>query len=117
MNACRGKVGLQDLFVPALKVSLEPQQEAPLVPPLPPLPDPTPPELDEEILGSDDDEEDPMDYCKGGYHPVKIEDLFKYSSWCAGMGKTLMLLWGWLWGLGGEDVGCISCFVGSLETA
>ncbi|CAL8071803.1 unnamed protein product [Orchesella dallaii] len=32
---------------------------------------------DEEILGSDDDEqEDPRDYCKGGYHPVKIGDLF-----------------------------------------
>ncbi|XP_042895086.1 SRSF protein kinase 3 [Parasteatoda tepidariorum] len=34
-------------------------------------------EEDEEILGSDDDEqEDPRDYCKGGYHPVKIGDLF-----------------------------------------
>lgn len=34
-------------------------------------------EEDEEILGSDDDEqEDPKDYCKGGYHPVKIGDLF-----------------------------------------
>jgi len=32
---------------------------------------------DEEILGSDDDEqEDPRDYTKGGYHPVKIGDLF-----------------------------------------
>ncbi|XP_025106527.1 SRSF protein kinase 3-like isoform X2 [Pomacea canaliculata] len=32
---------------------------------------------EEEILGSDDDEqEDPRDYCKGGYHPVKIGDLF-----------------------------------------
>ncbi|XP_064106521.1 SRSF protein kinase 1-like isoform X7 [Macrobrachium nipponense] len=31
----------------------------------------------EEILGSDDEEqEDPFDYCKGGYHPVKIGDLF-----------------------------------------
>ncbi|XP_076801436.1 SRSF protein kinase 3-like [Clavelina lepadiformis] len=31
----------------------------------------------EEIRGSDDDEqEDPADYCKGGYHPVKIGDLF-----------------------------------------
>uniref|UniRef100_A0AAY5EQF0 non-specific serine/threonine protein kinase n=1 Tax=Electrophorus electricus TaxID=8005 RepID=A0AAY5EQF0_ELEEL len=35
---------------------------------------PTP---EEEILGSDDEEqEDPADYCKGGYHPVKIGDLF-----------------------------------------
>lgn len=31
----------------------------------------------EEILGSDDDEqEDPRDYCKGGYHEVKFGDLF-----------------------------------------
>uniref|UniRef100_A0A8C2WEI8 non-specific serine/threonine protein kinase n=1 Tax=Chinchilla lanigera TaxID=34839 RepID=A0A8C2WEI8_CHILA len=36
------------------------------------------PEQEEEILGSDDDEqEDPKDYCKGGYHLVKIGDLFK----------------------------------------
>ncbi|XP_052029032.1 SRSF protein kinase 2 isoform X8 [Apodemus sylvaticus] len=61
----------------------EPQQKAPLVPPPPPppppppLPDPAPPEPEEEILGSDDEEqEDPADYCKGGYHPVKIGDLF-----------------------------------------
>lgn len=34
-------------------------------------------EDDDEILGSDDDEqEDPADYGKGGYHPVKIGDLF-----------------------------------------
>uniref|UniRef100_A0A8C1Q6U2 non-specific serine/threonine protein kinase n=2 Tax=Cyprinus carpio TaxID=7962 RepID=A0A8C1Q6U2_CYPCA len=34
-------------------------------------------EPDEEILGSDDEEqEDPNDYCKGGYHHVKIGDLF-----------------------------------------
>ncbi|XP_038067202.1 SRSF protein kinase 3-like isoform X2 [Patiria miniata] len=32
---------------------------------------------EEEQLGSDDDEqEDPKDYCKGGYHLVKIGDLF-----------------------------------------
>nr|CAB3266575.1 SRSF protein kinase 3 [Phallusia mammillata] len=32
---------------------------------------------EEELRGSDDDEqEDPSDYCKGGYHPVKIGDLF-----------------------------------------
>ncbi|CAH8588252.1 unnamed protein product [Heterobilharzia americana] len=32
---------------------------------------------DEEILGSDDDEqEDPRDYCKGGYHPVKIGQVY-----------------------------------------
>ncbi|KAM8867126.1 SRSF protein kinase 1b [Synchiropus picturatus] len=35
------------------------------------------PDQDEEILGSDDDEqEDPNDYCRGGYHHVKIGDLF-----------------------------------------
>ncbi|KAM9475947.1 SRSF protein kinase 1a isoform 2-T2 [Clarias gariepinus] len=34
-------------------------------------------EPEEEILGSDDEEqEDPSDYCKGGYHPVKIGDLY-----------------------------------------
>ncbi|XP_051967019.1 SRSF protein kinase 1-like isoform X5 [Xyrauchen texanus] len=34
-------------------------------------------EQDEEILGSDDEEqEDPNDYCRGGYHYVKIGDLF-----------------------------------------
>ncbi|XP_055025195.2 SRSF protein kinase 1a isoform X1 [Misgurnus anguillicaudatus] len=34
-------------------------------------------EPDEEILGSDDEEqEDPNDYCKGGYHHVKIGDLY-----------------------------------------
>ncbi|XP_026076857.1 SRSF protein kinase 1 isoform X2 [Carassius auratus] len=37
----------------------------------------SPQEQDEEILGSDDEEqEDPNDYCKGGYHHVKIGDLF-----------------------------------------
>ncbi|XP_068525927.1 SRSF protein kinase 2 isoform X10 [Anas acuta] len=61
----------------------EPQQKAPSAPPPPPppppppLPEPAPPEPEEEILGSDDEEqEDPADYCKGGYHPVKIGDLF-----------------------------------------
>uniref|UniRef100_A0A8D3C256 non-specific serine/threonine protein kinase n=1 Tax=Scophthalmus maximus TaxID=52904 RepID=A0A8D3C256_SCOMX len=62
----------------------ETQQKAPPVsappppPPPPPPPEPTgPPEPEEEILGSDDEEqEDPADYCKGGYHPVKIGDLF-----------------------------------------
>uniref|UniRef100_A0A8C4J6F5 non-specific serine/threonine protein kinase n=1 Tax=Dromaius novaehollandiae TaxID=8790 RepID=A0A8C4J6F5_DRONO len=61
----------------------EPQQKAPSAPPPPPppppppLPEPSPPEPEEEILGSDDEEqEDPADYCKGGYHPVKIGDLF-----------------------------------------
>ncbi|XP_030630169.1 SRSF protein kinase 2 [Chanos chanos] len=60
----------------------ETQQKAQLAPPPPPPPPPPPepvipPEPEEEILGSDDEEqEDPADYCKGGYHPVKIGDLF-----------------------------------------
>ncbi|XP_069048720.1 SRSF protein kinase 2 isoform X2 [Lepisosteus oculatus] len=60
----------------------EPQQKVPSAPPPPPPPPPppepaAPPEPEEEILGSDDEEqEDPADYCKGGYHPVKIGDLF-----------------------------------------
>ena len=34
-------------------------------------------EDNQEIRGSDDDEqEDPKDYCKGGYHPVTIGSLF-----------------------------------------
>ncbi|GAA6080345.1 SRSF protein kinase 3 isoform X1, partial [Tachysurus ichikawai] len=41
----------------------------------PPPPDFTPPPA--ELLGSDDEEqENPADYCKGGYYPVKIGDLF-----------------------------------------
>ncbi|XP_019748913.1 SRSF protein kinase 2 isoform X2 [Hippocampus comes] len=58
------------------------QKASPSVPPPPPPPPPPPepagpPEPEEEILGSDNEEqEDPADYCKGGYHPVKIGDLF-----------------------------------------
>uniref|UniRef100_A0A8D3CHC2 non-specific serine/threonine protein kinase n=1 Tax=Scophthalmus maximus TaxID=52904 RepID=A0A8D3CHC2_SCOMX len=38
---------------------------------------PQDPEEPEEILGSDDEEqEDPNDYCKGGYHHVKVGDLY-----------------------------------------
>uniref|UniRef100_A0A3Q3JZ83 non-specific serine/threonine protein kinase n=1 Tax=Monopterus albus TaxID=43700 RepID=A0A3Q3JZ83_MONAL len=41
----------------------------------PPPPELTPPPA--QLLGSDDEEqEDPTDYCKGGYYPVKIGDLF-----------------------------------------
>ncbi|XP_055365395.1 SRSF protein kinase 2 isoform X3 [Betta splendens] len=67
----------------ALRTRPETQQKAPVSappppPPPPPPPEPAvPPEPEEEILGSDDEEqEDPADYCKGGYHPVKIGDLF-----------------------------------------
>ncbi|XP_056158061.1 SRSF protein kinase 1a [Lampris incognitus] len=42
-----------------------------------PQPETSPQEPEEEILGSDDEEqEDPNDYCKGGYHHVKIGDLY-----------------------------------------
>ncbi|XP_062891485.1 SRSF protein kinase 3 isoform X1 [Mobula hypostoma] len=42
----------------------------------PPVPQPVTPQPSE-LLGSDDEEqEDPSDYCKGGYYPVKIGDLF-----------------------------------------
>ncbi|XP_008316394.1 SRSF protein kinase 1a isoform X1 [Cynoglossus semilaevis] len=45
----------------------QPQQEA----------SPQEAEEQEEILGSDDEEqEDPNDYCKGGYHHVKVGDLY-----------------------------------------
>nr|XP_040024139.1 SRSF protein kinase 2-like isoform X3 [Gasterosteus aculeatus aculeatus] len=61
----------------------ETQQKALVSVPPPPPPSPSPPvpagppEPEEEILGSDDEEqEDPTDYCKGGYHSVKIGDLF-----------------------------------------
>uniref|UniRef100_A0A8B9LBF6 non-specific serine/threonine protein kinase n=1 Tax=Astyanax mexicanus TaxID=7994 RepID=A0A8B9LBF6_ASTMX len=41
----------------------------------PPPPNFTPPPA--ELLGSDDEEqENPADYCRGGYYPVKIGDLF-----------------------------------------
>uniref|UniRef100_A0A8C2KSW5 non-specific serine/threonine protein kinase n=1 Tax=Cyprinus carpio TaxID=7962 RepID=A0A8C2KSW5_CYPCA len=51
-------------------------QSRPRRPPLsPPPPDFSPPPA--ELLGSDDEEqENPSDYCKGGYYPVKIGDLF-----------------------------------------
>ncbi|XP_068595107.1 SRSF protein kinase 2 [Brachionichthys hirsutus] len=67
----------------ALRKRPDTQQKAPASTPSPPPPPPPPPEPagppepEEEILGSDDEEqEDPADYCKGGYHPVKIGDLF-----------------------------------------
>ncbi|XP_035236518.1 SRSF protein kinase 3 isoform X2 [Anguilla anguilla] len=52
-----------------------PSQTPPSQPLSPPPPDFTPPPP--ELLGSDDEEqEDPSDYCRGGYYPVKIGDLF-----------------------------------------
>lgn len=34
-------------------------------------------EIAHDIRGSDDDEqEDPKDYCKGGYHPITIGSIF-----------------------------------------
>uniref|UniRef100_A0A8U7NWN6 non-specific serine/threonine protein kinase n=1 Tax=Corvus moneduloides TaxID=1196302 RepID=A0A8U7NWN6_CORMO len=51
---------------------------APLAPfPVSPDPPPPLPSLSEALLGSDEGEqEDPRDYCKGGYYPVRIGDLF-----------------------------------------
>jgi serine/threonine protein kinase len=36
---------------------------------------------EEEFESTEDEQEDPGDYCKGGYHPVQIEDLYndRYS--------------------------------------
>ncbi|XP_015261166.1 PREDICTED: SRSF protein kinase 3-like, partial [Gekko japonicus] len=49
--------------------------DTPRTPPVPPLP--LPAVIGEGMLGSDDEEqEDPRDYCRGGYYPVKIGDLF-----------------------------------------
>uniref|UniRef100_UPI00358E4341 uncharacterized protein n=1 Tax=Myxine glutinosa TaxID=7769 RepID=UPI00358E4341 len=57
-----------------------PPPSAPPPPSTPPpllFPPPPPHLFPEEALGSDDEEqEDPNDYCKGGYHPVRIGDLF-----------------------------------------
>uniref|UniRef100_A0A8C5R0K2 non-specific serine/threonine protein kinase n=1 Tax=Leptobrachium leishanense TaxID=445787 RepID=A0A8C5R0K2_9ANUR len=51
-------------------------QDVPLSPKPPPTP-PTPVLPSPGLLGSDNEEqEDPGDYCKGGYYPVKIGDLF-----------------------------------------
>ncbi|CAL8071793.1 unnamed protein product [Orchesella dallaii] len=60
-------------------------------------------DVDKQILGSDDDEqEDPRDYCKGGYHPVKIGDLFhnryhiiRKLGW--GNFSTVWLCWDLVW--------------------
>ncbi|XP_053156300.1 SRSF protein kinase 3 [Hemicordylus capensis] len=49
--------------------------DTPRTPPVPPLP--LPAAIGAGLLGSDDEEqEDPRDYCRGGYYPVKIGDLF-----------------------------------------
>lgn len=51
-------------------------QEVPYIPGPPSTP-PTPVVPETGLLGSDDEEqEDPNDYCVGGYYPVKIGDLF-----------------------------------------
>ncbi|XP_058684877.1 SRSF protein kinase 3-like isoform X2 [Poecile atricapillus] len=53
--------------------------KAPPRTPTPPgqVPPAPPPALPEALLGSDEGEqEDPRDYCKGGYYPVRIGDLF-----------------------------------------
>ncbi|XP_034027710.1 proline-rich protein 36 isoform X1 [Thalassophryne amazonica] len=65
-------------IAPPLPPMLAPSDPLVITPPLnlsPPPPELTPPPA--HLLGSDDEEqEDPSDYCKGGYYPVKIGDLF-----------------------------------------
>ncbi|XP_013886657.1 SRSF protein kinase 3 [Austrofundulus limnaeus] len=59
---------------PTTSLAISQLSTPPLHQSLPPL-DLTPPSA--QLLGSDDEEqEDPSDYCKGGYYPVKIGDLF-----------------------------------------
>ncbi|XP_043357251.1 SRSF protein kinase 3 [Dermochelys coriacea] len=54
-----------------------PQPPNPTQPPTAPAPPPVLPPQGGGHLGSDDEEqEDPRDYCKGGYYPVAIGDLF-----------------------------------------
>ncbi|XP_015252618.1 PREDICTED: SRSF protein kinase 3 [Cyprinodon variegatus] len=54
---------------PSPQLAIPPPHQSP--PPLELTPPPA------QLLGSDDEEqEDPSDYCKGGYYPVKIGDLF-----------------------------------------
>ncbi|TFJ96051.1 ADP-ribosylation factor 6 [Platysternon megacephalum] len=54
-----------------------PQPPSPTEPPPAPPPPPALPPPAGACLGSDDEEqEDPRDYCKGGYYPVAIGDLF-----------------------------------------
>uniref|UniRef100_A0AAQ4QWT8 non-specific serine/threonine protein kinase n=1 Tax=Gasterosteus aculeatus aculeatus TaxID=481459 RepID=A0AAQ4QWT8_GASAC len=63
----RGKAKKTSKKQPVNSRARHPQQEA----------SPQEPEEPEEILGSDDEEqEDPNDYCKGGYHHVKVGDLY-----------------------------------------
>ncbi|XP_040178962.1 SRSF protein kinase 3 [Rana temporaria] len=69
-EACSPSVDSQPGF---LDPNLEDVPISPGPPPTPPTPVLPPPGP----LGSDNEEqEDPVDYCKGGYYPVKIGDLF-----------------------------------------
>ncbi|KAM4610019.1 SRSF protein kinase 3 [Polymixia lowei] len=70
-------IGLPPILssTPPTPFATAPRQATPPQTLSPPPPDFTPPPP--ELLGSDDEEqEDPSDYCKGGYYPVKIGDLF-----------------------------------------
>uniref|UniRef100_A0AAQ5X657 non-specific serine/threonine protein kinase n=1 Tax=Amphiprion ocellaris TaxID=80972 RepID=A0AAQ5X657_AMPOC len=61
--------------LPPVMSSATQQLTTPHTPLSPPPAEFTPPPA--QLLGSDDEEqEDPSDYCKGGYYPVKIGDLF-----------------------------------------
>lgn len=69
-EACSPSVDSQPGF---LDPNLEDVPISPGPPPTPPTPVLPPPGP----LGSDNEEqEDPVDYCRGGYYPVKIGDLF-----------------------------------------
>ncbi|CAI9603545.1 unnamed protein product [Staurois parvus] len=62
----KGKKGVKKPELPPRSSAPDPQED-----------EPQEEEEEEEMLGSDDEEqEDPNDYCKGGYHHVKIGDLF-----------------------------------------
>ncbi|KAJ6655341.1 hypothetical protein lerEdw1_005533 [Lerista edwardsae] len=61
--------------IPTGPLNLSCSDDTPCNPPIPPLS--LPAAVGEGLLGSDDEEqEDPRDYCRGGYYPVKIGDLF-----------------------------------------
>ncbi|XP_028265436.1 SRSF protein kinase 3 isoform X2 [Parambassis ranga] len=63
------------IALPPMTSSATHQLTTPQPPLSPPPSELTPPPI--QLLGSDDEEqEDPSDYCRGGYYPVKIGDLF-----------------------------------------
>lgn len=47
---------------------------------------------DDDHCTSSDEEEDPESYCKGGYHPTKIGDVFKNRYDCLKLAFTLYVI-------------------------